>query len=662
MTGFFEEVQRRKVYRVAAAYIVAGGFLIQIASAAFPAWELPNWSLRLVIALLLIGFPVALILAWAYDVTPQGIRVTPASPSGRRRRNVVALVATGVAISAIAGFFLLPRSSAHRIDKSIAVLPFQNLSDEKENAYFADGIQDDILTNLSKISDLKVISRTSVMSYRSDGTGSAREIGKALGVGAILEGSVRRVGNRVRVNVQLVDAVNDQHLWAEDYDRELTDVFAIQTDLAQKIASSLQATLAPSDEVRLDRPPTLNPEAYLLFVQAHDYASRSDHFSDGVSRGEQLYESAIKLDPNFADAFAGLSMVDSWAYHSFDPTAARKDKARAAAEKALQLEPGLPEGHLALGFSYYYGDRDYARALEQFEIAKLGLPNAAEAYMAIGAIQRRQGKWKESTENLERAAVLDPKNASVLNNLGANYLAERNFETAGETFDRAIVASPQSFASHGFKAGWAVLSTGDLGVAEKQLALVPGSPDLDGGITSARVWVLTLQRKFSEALQVVQQFHGEVLNAYEGPCPRAFLEGVLYRFQGEELKAQASFEQARTVAERLVRETPGDAPRRAMLGQVLAALGQKNAAIAEGKRAAELLPESEDAFGGPYITGALAQIYARTGEHDEAFRLLDHLIEAPNGVTAALLKLDPAWDPLRSDPRFQRLIDRSSKR
>ena len=662
MSSFFEEVQRRKVYRIAAAYIVAAGFLIQIASAAFPAWELPNWSLRLVIALLLIGFPVALILAWAYDVTPQGIRVTPASPSGRRRRNVVALVAVGVVISAAAGFFLLPRSSAYRIDKSIAVLPFQNLSDEKENAYFADGIQDDILTNLSKIGDLKVISRTSVMSYRSDSTPRAREIGKALGVGAILEGSVRRVGNRVRVNVQLVDAVNDQHLWAEDYDRDLTDVFAIQTDLAQKIATSLRAKLAPSDKVRLDRPPTLNPEAYLLFVQAHDYANRSDHFSDAVSHGEQLYERAIKLDPNFAEAFAGLSMVHSWAYHSFDPTAVRKDKARAAVEKALQLDPALPEGHLALGFSYYYGDRDYARALEQFEIAKLGLPNAAEAYMAIGAIQRRQGRWKDSTENLEKAAVLDPKNASVLTNLGANYLAERNFEAAGETFDRAIVASPQSFNAHGFKAAWAVLSTGDLGVAEKQLALVPVGPDLDGGITSARVWVLTLQKRFSEALQAMQQFHGEVLNAYEGACPRAFLEGVLYRSQGDELKAQSAFEQARTVAERLVRETPDDAPRRVMLGQVLAALGQKNAAIAEGKRAAELLPESEDAFGGPAINVALAKIYTWTGEYDEAFRLLDHLIEAPNGVTAALLKLDPAWDPLRSDPRFQRLTDRSSKR
>src|SRR5216684_2959991 len=255
MSGFFEELQRRKVYRVAAAYIIAAGFIIQIASSTFPAWELPNWSLRLVVALLLIGFPIALILAWAYDVTPQGIRATPTSsaPGTHRRRNVIMLIAIGVIISAAAGFFLLPRASAHKIDKSIAVLPFQNLSDEKENAYFADGMQDDILTNLSKIGDLKVISRMSVMSYRGDAVRNAREIGKALGVATLLEGSVRRVGNRVRVNVQLINASNDEHIWAEDYDRELTDVFAIQTDLAQKIVYTLQAKLSPNEKARLDR-------------------------------------------------------------------------------------------------------------------------------------------------------------------------------------------------------------------------------------------------------------------------------------------------------------------------------------------------------------------------------------------------------------------------
>src|SRR5882757_9383649 len=394
MSNFFEELQRRKVYRVAAAYIIAAGFIIQIGSAVFPAWELPNWTLRLVVVLLLMGFPIALILAWAYDVTPQGIRVTPGS---HRRRNIIALTSIGLAISAVAGFFLFPRASGRKVEKSIAVLPFQSLSDEKENAYFADGVQDDILTNLSKIGDLKVISRMSVMSYRGDAVRNAREIGKALGVATLLEGSVRRIGNRVRVNVQLIDANNDEHIWAEDYDRDLTDVFAIQTDLAQKIASALQAKLSPTEKARLDHRPTQNADAYLLFVQAHDYANRRDMFNDTSLKAIPLFEQAIKLDPTFALAFAGLSMLQSWIYHSSDPNPAWREKARLNADEALRLQPDLSEGHLALGFSYYYGDRDYERALAEFEIAKRDLPNEAQAYMAIGAIQRRQGKWAEST-------------------------------------------------------------------------------------------------------------------------------------------------------------------------------------------------------------------------------------------------------------------------
>src|SRR5438093_5203580 len=453
MSGFFKELQRRKVYRVAAAYIIAAGFIIQVGSAVFPAWELPNWTLRLVVVLLLVGFPIALILAWAYDVTPQGIRATSTtSVAGTdRRRNLIMLIATGAVVSAAAGFFLLPRASARKIDKSIAVVPCQNLSDEKENAYFADGIQDDILTNLSKIGDLKVISRTSVMSYRGEGVRNAREIGKALGVATLLEGSVRRIGNRVRVNVQLIDANNDEHIWAEDYDRDLTDVFAIQTDLAQKIASALQAKLSPNEKARLDRQPTKDSDAYLLYLQAHDYANRPDRFRDTSLKAEELFEQAIKLDPNFALAFAGLSMVQSWLYHEADPTPARREKARLNANEALRLQPELPEGHLALGFSYYYGDRDYQRALAEFEIAKRDLPNEAQAYMAIGAIQRRQGKWTESTANLEKAAALDPKNQSILFNLAYSYMALRNFEAAEKTVDRAIAIAPQSFATLALK-------------------------------------------------------------------------------------------------------------------------------------------------------------------------------------------------------------------
>jgi TolB-like protein/Flp pilus assembly protein TadD len=658
MSGFFEELQRRKVYRVAAAYIIAAGFIIQIGSAVFPAWELPNWALRLVVVLLLMGFPIALILAWAYDVTPQGIRVTPGS---HRRRNLLMLIASGVIISAGAGFFLLPRASARKIDKSIAVLPFQSLSDEKENAYFADGIQDDILTNLSKIGDLKVISRMSVMSYRGDPSRNAREIGKALGVATLLEGSVRRIGNRVRVNVQLIDANNDEHIWAEDYDRDLTDVFAIQTDLAQKIASALQAKLSPNEKARLDQRPTQNPDAYLLFVQAHDYATQREFlFRDTSLKAEQLFEQAIKLDPNFAAAFAGLSLVESRIYHSFDPTPGRREKARRNADEALRLQPDLPEGHLALGFSYYYGDRDYERALAEFEIAKRGLPNESEAYFAIGAIQRRQGKWAESNANLEKAATLDPKNTDVLINLCFSYMAQRDFETASKVLDRVIAASPQSFQTNILKAFMAAQWKGDLSAAEKVFSSIQPDTDSDGLMTMGRAWLLMLHRKLPEALQVVQKFRGETLfNTTTAPCPKTLLEGEIYRLQGDEAKARTAFEHARVVSEQLLREAPDDPARHGQHGLILAALGQKQEAIAEGKRAVELVPESQDAFDGPLGTAALAQIYAWTGEFDEAFRLLDHLLTVPtHGLTVPMLKLDPAWDPLRNDPRYQSLIDK----
>ncbi|HEY2712972.1 MAG TPA: tetratricopeptide repeat protein [Chthoniobacterales bacterium] len=658
MTGFFEEVRRRKVYRVAAAYVIAAGFIIQISSAVFPAWELPNWAFRLVVVLLLIGFPISLILSWAYDVTAHGIQVTPKVPGANLRRNLILLVAAGAVISVAAGFFLLRHASAHKVDKSIAVLPFENLSAEKENAYFADGMQDDILTNLSKIGDIKVISRTSVMSYR-DGARNVREIGKALGVSTLLEGSVRRIGNRVRVNVQLIDANTDEHIWAEDYDRDLTDVFAIQTDLAQKISSVLQAKLSPAEKAQIDRRPTQNSDAYLLFVQAHDYASRTDMFRDASLKAEPLFEQAIKLDPDFALAFAGLSMVESWTYHTADPTPARREKARLNADEALRLQPNLPEAHLALGFSYYYGDRDYERALAEFEIAKRDLPNESQAYLAIGAIQRRQGKWTESTANLEKAATLDPKNTDLLINLCFTYMALRNFEAADKVLDRAIAASPQSFQARALKPFMAVLWKGDLSAAERALSSHPPETDPNGLMTWGRVWILTLSRKYPEALQVLERFRGKTMyTTTTAPSPKAYLEGMIHLLQGDKTKAQAELEQARVVSEGLLREAPGDPARHAQYGLILAALGRKEEAIAEGKRAVELLPESQDALDGPQGTAALAEIYAWTGESDEAFRLLNHLLGIPNNLTVPMLKLDPAWDPLRKDPRFQELIDK----
>jgi TolB-like protein/Tfp pilus assembly protein PilF len=663
MSGFFEEVKRRKVYRVAVAYVIAAGGIIQLGSAAFPAWELPNWALRLVIVLLLIGFPIALILAWAFDVTPQGIRATPdvAVPRTRRRRNVIMLVATGVIVSAIAGFFLLPRiSSAHKVDKSIAVLPFQNLSDDAENAYFADGIQDDVLTNLSKIGDLRVISRTSVMQYRDKAT-NLRDIGKALAVSNILEGSVRRSGNKVRVNVQLIDANSDEHIWANDYDRDVTDVFAIQSDLAQKIAEALQAKLSPGEKSRMERKPTENGEAYLAFVQAHDLSCAFEDV-EKLKQSEQLFERALDLDPNFALAVARYSQLESWIVHTFDPTPARREKARALAERALQLQPDLPEAHLARGVSYYYGDNDYDAALKEFETAQRGLPNESEIYLYIGSIQRRQGKWAESTANIEKAVSLNPKDVWPLQNLSFNYQMLRNFAKANETIDRAIALNPTAFEPWEVKSKFALFEKGDFSVAEKAFeALKSASMTNEQRVNAAnaRANVFLLERKYQEGLQEAENLPDDQVAGFPGHLwSKYYYIGFARKALQDETGARAAFLKAKSVIEEQLKRSPDSEDLHIQLARVLAYLGEKASALAEAQRATELLPESKDAFGGPEITIGVAEVYAVLGENDRAIAILEGLLSRPSSVTAEVLKVNPVWDPLRSDSRFQALIDK----
>jgi len=663
MTGFFEEVKRRKVYRVAVAYVIAAGGIIQLASAAFPAWELPNWSLRLVIVLLLIGFPIALILAWAFDVTSQGIKATPsvAAPGSHLRRNVVMLVATGIIISAAAGFFLLPHASARKIDKSIAVLPFENLSDDKENAYFADGIQDDVLTNLSKIGDLKVISRTSVMPYRGHAS-NVREIGKTLGVSTILEGSVRRAGNRVRVNVQLIDATTDEHLWANDYDRDLTDVFAIQTDLAQKISEALQAKLSPTEKARIENKPTQNNEAYLAFLQGHDLQSSSYEDLAKLKQGEEAYARAITLDPNFALAFARYSQLVSWIVHSFDASADRRAKARTLAERAIQLQPALPEAHLALGFVYYYVDNNFETAAREFEIAQRGLPNESEVYLALGAIQRRQGKWAESNASLEKAVSLSPKDTWAIQNLAINYEMQRNFEAANKTIDKTLALNPNEVGALAFKAKFAIEQKCDFETAAKivdKLKTIPQSPEMESKIASEYVGLLILQRKFEEAERVAEKLPDGLLNTYPGAlCGKYTAIGTVKLALRNDTGAREALLKAKAFAEDLVKQNPDIAQAHAQLAGILARLGEKEAALAAIKHAQELLPETKDAFGGADVTVAAAEVYALLGDADGAITLLDGLLQRPSTVNVPVLKVDPFWDPLRKNPRFQALLEK----
>jgi tetratricopeptide (TPR) repeat protein len=341
-------------------------------------------------------------------------------------------------------------------------------------------------------------------------------------------------------------------------------------------------------------------------------------------------------------------------YHTFDPTPARKAKAQAAAEEALRLEPDLPEAHLALGFYHYYCERNYERALDEFAIAKKSLPNSADVYLAIGAIQRRQGKWAESTANMEKAASVSPKDAFLLVNLADNYRAVGDFEKADRIFDRAIEAAPNSVSARTGKAMLAADLRGDLSEVDNQLAQIQPGAGADSESVMGRVYLLTLQRKFDEAAAVLKQLPGDDRTDEK---PKEYLEGALYTFVNDTEHARSAFQRARSVLEKAIEEGSDNASRHMTLALVLAGLGEKDAAIAEGKLAVALLPESQDALDGPKMTLGLAQIYAWTGENEAAFELLERSLTTPAGVTVSSLRLDPIWDRLRADARFQALID-----
>src|SRR3954454_4941393 len=427
---FFAELKRRKVYRVAITYTVVAWLLIQVATQVFPFFEVPPWSIRLVIILLVLGFPIAMVLAWAFDITPEGVKRTDDLPSDEPPRAVPSPVAA------------IPAPTIP--DKSIAVLPFENLSDDQQNEYFADGIQDDVLANLAKIADLKVISRTSVRQYRT-GTRNLREIGHALRVAHVLEGTVRRAGNRVRVNVQLIDARTDAHIWADTFDRELLDLFRLQSELAERITVALQANLSQQEKASLQVHPTADLEAYENYLRGRDlfrWSGVGDPRENG-ERALQFLDRAIARDPQFALAWCLASRWHGELYwFGLDRSSERLDKARAAAEEALRLQPALGDAHLALGYYHYFGYRDYAQARRRMEIARQATPNSAEVWDALGAVARREGRWQECMAHWEKARELDPRNPSVIWNLSETYALLGRIPEAEQAFAQGLEVNP----------------------------------------------------------------------------------------------------------------------------------------------------------------------------------------------------------------------------
>src|SRR5438034_186215 len=585
-----------------------------------------------------------------------------------KRRNPLIFGLIALAVIGLVFFLLRDRLVRRPIEtqmdaKGIAVLPFENFSDDKENAFFADGIQDDILTSLARIKDLRVISRTSVMGYRGAAVHSLREIGQALGIANILEGSVRREGNRVVVTVQLIDALKDRHLWANRYDRTLADSLGLQGELAAEIVEALRVTLSPDEKARVETKPTENAEAYVFYLRANQIARNPDTLLEDFKKAEQFYVQAITLDPKFALAHARLASTRAQIYHFYEPLDSWKSKARAEAELALRLQPNLAEAHLALGQCDYWIDQDYERALVEFGTAAVLAPSDGEVGQLIASIERRQGKWEESLETFAKNQKLDPQNPNIVRNLLFTNTALRRWPEASRWAAQMRTMAPASLVAK-IQSGYVEFCwKGDTGPLKAILSGVAGA-DPGGEITSCRWDVAMIDRDFGAARGVLQNSDlSELSYTNAALTPKSFLQGLIELAEGKRAQAQKLFELARPSCEKAVEEAPLSADRHANLGWFYAFAGRKDEAIREGRRAVELKPESKDAFDGAIMNCYLALIYARVGEKELAIPLIERLLKTPGAVdsvdysiTVNDLKHRWEWDPIRSDPRFQKLL------
>jgi len=577
-----------------------------------------------------------------------------------------AAVAIGLLVVAaiIAGVvFLLrkPTRSAMAIaEKSVAVLPFENLSRDPDNAYFADGIQDDILTALSKISDLKVISRSSVMRYRGTNR-DLRQIARDLDVANVLEGSVRRSGDEIRVTAQLIDARSDTHLWAEHYDRKMSDVFAIQSEVAENIATRLRATLSTAEKAAISVRPTDDLEAFDLFLQARDLIrtfSDTPNAKETLLRAIRLLDEAIARDPKFALAYCWAAIAhDNLYWFNYDHAAARLELAESCVRQALQISPDLGEAHLAQALVFYHGHRDYARAREQLAIARRSLPNNAEVFSLTGYIDRREGKWDDGLRNLERAAELDPRNFKVLSDLSVLYDLLRRYDDKEQLYDRIIAINPAQTNYWQLLRAATDLEKGNLSSARQLFDQLPPQYDPNGATTSGRI-LLSLYEGNPEAAQAALDAckHEGLIDNTGSLLPRSFFAGQIARARNDRTGADSAFNTARDEIGQKLREDPDDALLHGVLCLVDASLGQKKQSLSEGNRAVQLRPVNKDAVDGPVVLTRLAMAYAWLGENDAALERLTYLARIPSGPDYGQLKFDPAWAGLRGDPRFEQIV------
>ena len=660
LRNFAAELKRRNVYKVAIAYAVTGWAIAEGASQIFPVFDVPNWAVRLIVLLIIVGFPIALIFAWAFEITPEGIKrtqdVDPAQKPSRGRAWIYVVV-IGAAVAV--GLFFLGRYTAPKEkesggppEKSIAVLPFDNLSRDPDNAYFADGIQDQILTRLAKIADLKVTSRISTQKYKSR-PNSLSEIAQQLGVTHVLEGSVQKAAEQVRISVQLINCVNDSHLWAETYDRKLIDVFAVESDVAQKIAASLEAKLTGGEIRDITSGGTKNPEAFDAYLRARALVNKQ-----GVERVDEMIQfcrRAVEVDPNYAEAWATLAIAEAEKYFVPETTQLQLERARNAAETALRLAPDLADAHAAMGLFYYYCLQDFDGALAELTVAHERAPNDGNILLAIGLVQRRQGKLDESIEVQHQSAKLDPLNEDIWVNLGRSYRGIRKFDEARSMFDRALTIAPDNLDILAQKAE-TYLAQGDLDTTShliNRLKLLATNQGF-----GVQIDVLVYRRQFDEAIAKVSS----ALWSSNNPPPlfvalNHALLGYLQIAKGDRAKAQPLLVQAEQELKSLRARGDNSFLLTNTLVEVEAVLGHRDEVETDANSILQRI--RKDAWGFGREEEAVARAYTVLGDFDRAVPLLQHALAAPASasLTPPMLRLDPFWDSVRSDPRFQKLCE-----
>ncbi len=682
--NFFAELKRRNVYKVAVAYAVVAWLLIQVATQVFPFFDLPNWSVQMVVLVMVIGFPIAVVCSWAFEITPEGIKLekdVDRRVTRKTGRKLTALITVVAALAAgVTAFRFLhsergtaqerqPSFAAEIESKSIAVLPFENLSEEKANAYFADGIQDEILTRLSKIADLKVISRTSTQRYKS-APENLPAIARQLGVANILEGSVQKQGDAVHVTVQLIKAATDSHVWADSFDRKLTDVFSVESEVAKAIADQLQVRLTGREKKVIAAKPTDNPEAYDAYLRGLAYTMKTQNTPANYLGAQKHFREAVRLDPKFALAWALLSYVDARGFHTtnLQPTAALREEARQAFETALALDVNLGEAWVAKGYYHYGCVNDFETAVRSYEQARKFLPNSSLIPQSLAFVARDKGQWERSESYFNEAERLDPRNVSLLTRHAQFYIALRRFPEALRKLDQILEIVPNDIDAVVEKAAIAQ-AEGDLPRAATLLAQVqPAAGDPTGWEQVAYQGILERRpaRVIAQLKEVLAQ-----------PDPGAgYLNGELrfwlgwaQEIAGDRIAAQETWQEARAELEAFLKEQPDNWSLLNDLALIAAGLGDKAAAFTLIERAIALHPIEKDAANSPQSIDILARIAARLGEPDRAIAALQRILSIPcNGgmatgmpLTPALLQLDPMFDPLRSDPRFQKLVEEKPK-